>query len=50
VTAAAGIHPHQAKDFGVSWLEKIRDLGRAGEIRAVGEIGLDYHYNFSSPE
>ncbi len=50
VTAAAGIHPHQAKHFTAFWLDRIRELGRSGEIRAVGEIGLDYHYNLSTPE
>jgi TatD DNase family protein len=47
VSAAAGIHPHQAKDFSPSHLETIRRLARAGKIAAVGEIGIDHHYNYS---
>lgn len=47
---AAGLHPHDAKtaleDDG--WLEKIRRLITEGtKAAAVGEIGLDFHYNFS---
>jgi len=51
VRFAIGVHPHQAHAFG-------DDPARAGAIvreqwqstpgaRAVGEIGLDYHYDFS---
>jgi TatD DNase family protein len=49
IEAAAGVHPHQAKEFSPSHIDKIRELSRAGQVRAVGEIGLDYHYNFSPP-
>ena len=47
VLAAAGVHAHQAKDFSESHLEELRALARGQAIRAVGEIGLDYHYDFS---
>lgn len=47
VGAAAGVHPHQARDFAPAHLEAIRALAAAGKIMAVGEIGLDYHYDFS---
>jgi TatD DNase family protein len=47
IAAAAGIHPHQAKDFSPSHLETIRGLARAGQIAAVGEIGIDHHYDHS---
>jgi TatD DNase family protein len=47
ISAAAGVHPHQAKDFSLSHLETIRKLANSGEIAAVGEIGIDHHYNYS---
>jgi TatD DNase family protein len=50
VLAAAGVHPHQAKDFAPDHLSGLRALAGRGAIRAVGEIGLDYHYDFSPPE
>jgi TatD DNase family protein len=50
VAAAAGVHPHQAKDFEPAHLETIRRLAKEGKIVAVGEIGLDYHYDLSPPE
>jgi TatD DNase family protein len=50
VLAAAGVHPHQAKDISPSHLSELRKLAAAGAIRAVGEIGLDYHYDFSPAE
>jgi len=48
--AAAGVHPHQAKLFSEDHIRKLRDLGARQIIAAVGEIGLDFHYDFSSPE
>lgn len=50
IAAAAGVHPHQAKELRSSHLDQVKELAIQGKIRAVGEIGLDYHYNFSSPE
>jgi TatD DNase family protein len=45
---SAGIHPHEASDLTddtVLWLKEISPF-----TDAVGEIGLDFHYNFSPPE
>jgi len=47
IIAAAGVHPHQAKLFQSKHLDRIADLAAAGVIAAVGEIGLDFHYDFS---
>lgn len=48
--AAAGVHPHQAKLFSEDHARKLRDLGTGRTIAALGEIGLDFHYAFSSPK
>jgi len=45
--AAAGIHPHQTKDFKPDFAQKIQKLALNKQIAAVGEIGLDFYYNFS---
>jgi len=50
VLAAAGVHAHQAKDFGPGHLDELAALAARRAIRAVGEIGLDYHYDFSPAE
>ncbi len=44
VWATAGVHPHEA-DGGVDGLQEL--LGEA-EVVAVGECGLDYHYDHSA--
>ena len=44
VWATAGVHPHDAKDGGVDEVERM--LGDA-DVVAVGECGLDYHYDHS---
>lgn len=49
IIAAAGVHPHQAKHFIPDHSKKIEELARARKIKALGEIGLDFHYNFSPP-
>ena len=43
VLATAGLHPHDATD-GWDWLDLIL---ASGEVIAVGECGLDYHYDHS---
>ncbi|HEX2695373.1 MAG TPA: TatD family hydrolase [Acidobacteriota bacterium] len=47
--AAAGVHPHQSKAYAEGHALALRELGAAGRIAAVGEIGLDFHYEFSAP-
>ena len=48
VYGAMGIHPHEAKKYGVDDLEAIFAYATAHDkVVAVGEIGLDYHYDFS---
>ncbi len=49
VYAAAGIHPESAADFTPQTLAEIRALCRGGKVVAVGEIGLDYHYEDAAP-
>ena len=48
--AAAGVHPHQAKLYSENHARKLRDLATGRTIAALGEIGLDFHYAFSTPE
>ncbi len=50
VRMAAGVHPHQGKEFGDEHLVLLKRLASDHEIVALGEIGLDFHYNFSAPE
>ncbi len=45
-----GIHPHDAKEATALEFEKIRQRSSLRKMVAVGEIGLDYHYNNSPPE
>jgi TatD DNase family protein len=50
IIASGGVHPHNAKSFNPSCIQKIKDLAESRNIHAVGEIGIDFHYNFSPPE
>lgn len=45
--ATVGIHPHDAKDATGDALDKLRQLARRPKVVAIGETGLDFHYNFS---
>lgn len=48
ILLAAGIHPHQASQLKTCHLDNLKKLAKENKILAVGEIGLDFHYNFSS--
>ncbi|MDX9888386.1 MAG: TatD family hydrolase [Anaerovoracaceae bacterium] len=48
--AVVGCHPHDAKDFDEDQLQLIKALAEKPEAKAIGEIGLDYYRNISSPE
>lgn len=44
VYCAVGVHPENVNDLPSDWLAQIRELAASEKVRAVGEIGLDYHY------
>lgn len=50
VYAAVGIHPHDAKEADEMTLELIKHLAKSPKVCAIGEIGLDFHYDFSPRE
>ena len=45
--AAVGIHPHYAKDVSDETIAFLKEAVRDDKVVAVGETGLDFHYNFS---
>lgn len=47
VAACVGLHPHDARDHSESLHASLRELAAQPEVAAVGEIGLDYHYDHS---
>ncbi|MCF8259941.1 MAG: YchF/TatD family DNA exonuclease [Melioribacteraceae bacterium] len=47
VYASVGIHPHDTKDWSDDFIEELRELAKHEKVKAIGEIGLDYYYDFS---
>ena len=47
---AVGVHPHDTKTMDEEMLLLIESLARKDKIQAIGEIGLDFHYNHSEAE
>ena len=45
--ATVGVHPHDAAKATPGDLKRLRDLLVHPKVLAMGEIGLDYHYDFS---
>jgi TatD DNase family protein len=54
IYATIGIHPHDAKDFSEDIYNQIKKWAKGerggGKVVAIGEIGLDYHYDNSPRE
>ena len=50
VYAAAGIHPHDTAEWSASWIDELKKIIGNEKVAAVGEIGLDYFYDFSPRE
>ena len=50
VYAGVGIHPHEAGSAGEDYLESLRSMAAHKKVVAIGEIGLDYYYDFSPRE
>ncbi|WP_447973243.1 TatD family hydrolase [Nitrospira sp. Kam-Ns4a] len=49
VYATVGVHPHEVRQIGDDWYDQLRRLAAHPKVVAYGEIGLDYHYNYSPP-
>ena len=45
VYAAVGVHPTSCQDFDQASVEKLRELAQHPKVVAIGEIGLDYHWD-----
>ncbi len=46
---AVGIHPNSCSDFSPSMLQELRASSRHKRVVAIGEIGLDYHWDKCPP-
>lgn len=47
IYAACGVHPHEAENCKDGYLSVLKKFCMEKKCVAVGEIGLDYHYDFS---
>jgi TatD DNase family protein len=50
VYGSVGIHPHYASDVSSADIEQAKELAKHKKIVAIGETGLDFHYNFSKQD
>ncbi len=47
IYAAIGVHPHEAKDVSGDYISQLEALAAQPKAVAMGEVGLDYHYDLS---
>ncbi len=47
--STAGVHPHQASRWQIDVEQQIRSLAANAAVVAIGECGLDFNRNFSTP-
>ena len=54
IYATVGLHPYDAQQIDAadldSALHQVEELTKHGKVRAIGEIGLDYHYDGTDKE
>jgi TatD DNase family protein len=50
VYAMVGMHPHDSQYMTTEMYDIFRDLAQSEKVVAIGEIGLDYHYDLSPRE
>ena len=48
IYATVGYHPHDSKTVNQNYLKEIENLYSHDKVVAIGEIGLDYYYKYSS--
>lgn len=47
IRAVIGVHPHSASEYNDEVEEKLIELSKDENVKAIGEIGLDYYYDYS---
>lgn len=47
IWASVGVHPHDAKTWSAEAERRLRALAKDPRVRALGETGLDFHYDLS---
>lgn len=50
IYATVGLHPHNAAQYDDKVEYQLYELAGHESVKAIGEIGLDYYYNFASPQ
>lgn len=50
IYASVGIHPHDADGVTDKDLIELENLAKKPKVKAIGEVGLDYYRNLSSPK
>lgn len=45
--AVVGMHPHDSKDMTEEGMEELKEMSKDPKVVAIGEIGLDFHYDLS---
>jgi len=48
IYATVGFHPHESKLANSNYLNILESMSKESKVVAIGEIGLDFHYNHSS--
>ncbi len=48
--STAGVHPHDASGWSEEGAQRIRELATRSQVVAIGECGLDFDRNYSTPQ
>lgn len=50
VYATVGLHPHESSNWSAAMRDALKDMAKHPKVVAIGECGLDYHYEHSPRE
>jgi TatD DNase family protein len=50
LSCTVGIHPHDADNASKTFLRELETLADSSAVKAIGECGLDFNRNFSTPD
>lgn len=50
LSCTAGVHPHDADNVPPDYLDSLCLLAKEDSVKAIGECGLDFNRNFSTPK